>query len=530
MKLIRFHIGDYLVLRDLKIDFGDLTPRSHLTEQPRQYAIDFLVGVNGTGKSTVLRLLGAIFKALESSTLDDIKTGFLLEYLLRSEGDSAENRIIIEHQKDPESGVWQTQFMRNSEPLDAFDENLLPHRVVVLTTGSEDHWLSLQTDRDRRNTQDQTALGLSVAERYQAELPGFLPRPEAQEETPAAQLRRLIFMRQRHLPLVTLCGLISNYGVTEKRKQPLYHILEETNIRSLAGFSLRCRLYEELSSDSARQTVAALRSLATRTVRQGPDLLLVFLNKTDNPSSMVGQILQHESLGRGLALFEQLYPLTEPDEFGNQVLQDVDIFLQLYLPLAKPGQDNATDNVDPAVKPPLHLLKWFSDGEQTFLGRMALLSILDRANTLALLDEPEVHFNDYWKRRIVKLLNSVMREHEVHALITTHSSIALTDVSKDDVIRLERDGVYTSNTPPVPIQTFGADPSDIIVHVFNAPHATGQYSVDEILDLLRQSEEAQNARARQQEIEKLTGKMEGIAPGYFRFRVREQIHRLSNLM
>ena len=56
MRLRRMHITDYLLLRDLDLRLdrpGRLDTGS--------YALDFLVGVNGSGKSTVLRALAQSF-------------------------------------------------------------------------------------------------------------------------------------------------------------------------------------------------------------------------------------------------------------------------------------------------------------------------------------------------------------------------------------------------------------------------------------------------------------------------------------
>jgi ABC-type transport system involved in cytochrome c biogenesis ATPase subunit len=66
MKLERFYIGDYRVLQTLNLDFERLADHHFWIndDNPPAYALDFLVGVNGTGKSTVLRLLGRLFGLL----------------------------------------------------------------------------------------------------------------------------------------------------------------------------------------------------------------------------------------------------------------------------------------------------------------------------------------------------------------------------------------------------------------------------------------------------------------------------------
>jgi len=134
--------------------------------------------------------------------------------------------------------------------------------------------------------------------------------------------------------------------------------------------------------------------------------------------------------------------------------------------------------------PPLHTWDWLSDGERSFLGRMCLFLLFGEVESLILLDEPEVHFNDYWKRHIVSIMDGVFRnkksDHPNHVLIATHSSISLSDVHPEDILILERQDLLTSMISMPRIQTFGADPSDIMVHVFGARYASGEYSADEI--------------------------------------------------
>src|SRR5690606_25375616 len=62
MRLIRFYIGKYRVLNDLLVDF-ERTPQTEYKTQDR-YSLDFLAGVNGTGKRTILHLIGRLFAQL----------------------------------------------------------------------------------------------------------------------------------------------------------------------------------------------------------------------------------------------------------------------------------------------------------------------------------------------------------------------------------------------------------------------------------------------------------------------------------
>ena len=145
----------------------------------------------------------------------------------------------------------------------------------------------------------------------------------------------------------------------------------------------------------------------------------------------------------------------------------------------------------------LLLYDQLSDGEREFLGRLALLHLLESRpddadageaqDALVLLDEPETHYNDVWKRELVAIIGDVLHQHASQVLISTHSSIALTDVFDEEITLLEKreDGI---RVVPVRISTFGADPSEIMVRVFGAPESIGCRSLqwlDEKLDEAR---------------------------------------------
>ncbi len=140
--------------------------------------------------------------------------------------------------------------------------------------------------------------------------------------------------------------------------------------------------------------------------------------------------------------------------------------------------------------PDLLLYDWLSDGERAFLGRMALFHLLGgngsaAANdALILLDEPETHFNDYWKREIVDIIDDSLGNSTAEVVISTHSSIALTDALDSEITLLEKRGIgerVAALIPPVP--TFAASPSDIMRHLFGAPNSIGQRA-KEFLDLV----------------------------------------------
>jgi hypothetical protein len=129
-----------------------------------------------------------------------------------------------------------------------------------------------------------------------------------------------------------------------------------------------------------------------------------------------------------------------------------------------------------------------SDGEQMLLGRMGLLFLLrGQDGSLLLLDEPETHFNDVWKREIVEMVDlGLLNTTAANVIVATHTSIALTDAFAAEVTVLDKtEGHITARG--VTGGLFGTDPGEVSMNLFRADSSIGSRSV-EILDQLLKTE------------------------------------------
>jgi uncharacterized protein (UPF0332 family) len=129
----------------------------------------------------------------------------------------------------------------------------------------------------------------------------------------------------------------------------------------------------------------------------------------------------------------------------------------------------------------------------------------------------------HWKRQIVYLLDEVLQGRHSHVLMATHSSIVLTDVSSEDIIILKREGPYTTQAFNPFIQTFAADPSDILVHVFGGPQALGEQSVTRIQTVLDGLPDLNPDEQRKQLQELLAV----VGPGYWSYRIRRALQDIE---
>ncbi|MFN8439659.1 MAG: hypothetical protein U0175_02765 [Caldilineaceae bacterium] len=338
--------------------------------------------------------------------------------------------------------------------------------------------------------------------------------------------RKIIFVQAYQLPLVALCGLLASRWNPTNDKEILESVLADIKLETLKAFSLRIRSYEKLTARYQRDIIDPLLETADQVVNSGGDKLLLFdIAEQQKKRKEADHRTIYTLYPTPIDLFRQLHLLYEHRPFYDAPLQEVNLFFHRRQEEASTTNNShvgmQTEPVDLSEEsnaPMLLLYDWLSDGERSFLARMALFALFQADNLLILLDEPEVHFNDVWKREIVQKLDQIMSGHSSHAVITTHSSIALSDVPSDDVLVLRRNGRYTTGEEHSPgITTFGADPSDILVHVFGTLSPNGERSRSFIREKIGKLSSAK-------ELNELS---DNVAPGYWRYRIQLEAQGLQ---
>ena len=167
-------------------------------------------------------------------------------------------------------------------------------------------------------------------------------------------------------------------------------------------------------------------------------------------------------------------------------------------------------------------LEDFSDGERELLGRTALLFLLKKQfNAFLLLDEPETHFNDAWKREVVDFVDDqLLQTTPCQVLVSTHSAISLTDVFTKEIGIIVPDGEKTELISP-DLQTFGEDPGELMLRVFGADEAIGRRAA-EYLEAKIQQDWTENNRA---ELEAL---LRQVGAGFYRSELRAALKKLND--
>jgi ABC-type cobalamin/Fe3+-siderophores transport system ATPase subunit len=198
------------------------------------------------------------------------------------------------------------------------------------------------------------------------------------------------------------------------------------------------------------------------------------------------------------------------------VLEDIELFLRRN---DKPEEDSLSDLGDPGVL----RLSEFSDGERLVLARWALFHLLARQDdALLLLDEPETHFNDAWKREIVQVVDTAMGTDASQVLIATHSAIVLSDVFDEEVVLIRKvDGHSTADG--VPDHTFATDPSALMMTVFGADDSIGARAQQRIEAFLLTA--AQKTNPTPDDVRHLQALIRRLGTGFYRTELQTLLNR-----
>ncbi len=144
---------------------------------------------------------------------------------------------------------------------------------------------------------------------------------------------------------------------------------------------------------------------------------------------------------------------------------------------------------------------------------------------LVLLDEPEVHFNEYWKAEFLYYICECFKDSEwgYDFFIATHSAMLVSDAKPEEIHRLQQHEAGVMVYPP-PINTFGANPVDIGRTLFMMEADIGKRSRTEIEAVLKKEISADTATELKTEIQEL---IQVVGPGEWRWRLRTRLREVE---
>ena len=181
----------------------------------------------------------------------------------------------------------------------------------------------------------------------------------------------------------------------------------------------------------------------------------------------------------------------------------------------------------------LHIDETLSDGELGFIRRFALIMLMrelkgEENRSLLLLDEPETHFNENWKRHFIYLIKEALKDTYHDVFIATHSAMLITDVKRDELYHLElvNDKIKTF---PVCLNTYATNIVDIGKALFDLEADIGEYSKKELENLIKGIDKTTNQRFKTIDKHKqaLQNILKEVGPGEWRWKIRSKINQLE---
>lgn len=604
-------------LTDTAVVFGREELIAKALSLPRQGSLNFVVGVNGSGKSTILRVLYRIFRSLNLRERPTLPMTLAWDRSTDSDGVTA--LLHVTNRKDchsffaickqiPSSArhqEWEaiTAALANKEshPLitdletisgqDAFTSPLLlahlPKRLIAYTSGAGEPWEhldqpvfhpkmeeegQLQAEDDRphgwsmeREWEEEHPLRVSnVLTRYAwgterskysvptaiADLTGETVERLREELGPLEEIRRKVltnhmsrsekldgfFFRldpsQLRYAGITLglwqtakeladCGeekqrealrdTLINQRASDAQAKDARRVLNEIDWFWPTHLSLTYHDAGDLVGTRQHEELLCLVALADEVIAQprGRHRAVFSLGPSDRIN--LGKKLKAASYSMPSSGIDIITKRVDGSKTGAEAIlrilssdRDIDSTpMEVFTRLRDWERTGLLEEITVTVKR-LHSTEdaegkpddvivtydQLSDGEQMLLCRMGLLFLLrGQDGSLLLLDEPETHFNDVWKREIVEMIDmGLLNSTRANVIVATHTSIALTDAFAAEVTVLDKNresGVTTARG--VKGGLFGTDPGEVNMNLFGADSSIGSRSV-ELLDQLLKTE------------------------------------------
>jgi ABC-type cobalamin/Fe3+-siderophores transport system ATPase subunit len=589
MRLRYLHLQNYPPISNIKVCFASGSPLG------RECAIRFVVGVNGSGKSNLLRAVAEVFLALSDLRVPAFPVS--LVYELGARGSLSHRTLLLHCPGDrQQASLWlQERFQFDDgdgqEVFEAFVEHLalngiptvpgftalidrgrwpqrdstppqiaLPSAVLAYTTGDLRPWRSVWSRNqnaeglqrgDADSDEEERPAGWTAAQ----ERALLVARPtfEATRDfdkriatVEADSFRRPLLLDATLLKCALLAVALPQAFIEttdypgraeadaamarlrrrSDNKNGLQELLERGGWHHLVSVAFRSRLQTAQWDQKVCETAHDWWLCASEVFAEPHpaearrtlvfDLKGAFDAQTPSFASAARDELQ-TCTTHGEALWALLGGAKDASAFElftrllelNQVGLFDDVLIRLRrAPLPSDDDVNEADDIG--------VLRYeeLSDGEQMVLGRMALFHLLQgQQDALLLLDEPETHFNDKWKREIVDIIDDAIGHTSNDVLISTHSAIVLSDVFNNEIVMVQKTA-SGSTVRSVDEPTFGTDPSALMMTVFGADDSIGKRAQEFIEGKLRQ------ATGTQAEILDLERLIDRMGSGFYRSELR----------
>lgn len=516
MKLEYLYVDGYKGLKKLAIDFK---------EQSSLVTIDFLIGRNGSGKSSVLEAIGLIF----TRVMQDELPGFDFEIRYRMSDDTVVFMKPLKNNQRGPDGRRQRLFIQVTQQgvthsYDKLPGQYMPDRIISYCSGANNSMediliasprASLASDLyDFALSDEQNTEGIREVLDYYEQLDAN-PRALYLDAVTSKFIVPLLFailpldLQKRTEKTVTDAYFKMRDGLMERLNMSLipvafsFRVNDERleHLWDLPQMGLLGRLFGKDSDKSEMICDWVVGRLSDAAVDEegalAAESTVVFTYSLYDPSNK--NAYYHPGLqtffdGNPFILLSAL--LTA---YREGVISDIHFTYR--------KNDEAG----------LYELEALSDGELMWFARMGLILLAQShcgENTLFLLDEPDVHFNDDWTMEFINYIYKLSSGTHHAFLIATHATLILTDAMYEQIHLLDNESGRKTEVRPLNISTFAAQREEIAKQVFGAG-SIGSFASASVTAMMDETDP-----------EKMKENISRLGPGYERFRLYEQFYTL----
>ena len=510
MKLEYLYLDGYKGLKDLSLYFQ---------KQEFPASINFLIGKNGSGKSSLLEALGLIFTRIMQEEVPGFD--FKIQY---SMPDETVIRAMPDNQ-DKSKGKLLVEIIKKQGTViqaNKIPNEYLPDRMVSYCSGAnhsmEDVLLKSSKEALVEELYD---LSLLEEEADGQQVNQVLTYCEQLENNPRvlsldAETSKFI------LPVLYSILPLELYKKDNQKEVTEYYRLREMLVKRMSvelvpsAFSFRVnREALEHSGDIPQLNIL------NRLLEEGTAADYIKHGWSSNQTGEDGSPLEEVT---AVFLFQKQDQNLEISYFhsGLQQFFGGNPFLLLSV-LLTAHEAGVIDHIEFLYKmgkeKGLYHLEALSDGELMWLARTGLVLMAQPhcgENTLFLYDEPDVHFNDDWNKDFMKILYELSKNTYHQFLIATHSTLLLTDARHEQLTLVRQVPGKNTEVSRAGISTFAAQRDAIAREIFHAD-AIGSYAKETVQQMLKEKDK-----------EKMKENISKLGPGYQRFRLYEQYYALKD--
>lgn len=431
MKLEYLAIDGYKNLKNLEI---------HFQKQSSTTAIDFLIGRNGSGKSSVLEAIGLIFTRIMQNETPGF--AFDLKYKMPDgieihvRAQAEEQKLLVTIRKDGQE-----------ETVNRIPGEYLPDRIVSYCSGSKHAMEEILVQSPREalisDLYDQMKLGGEADARKILEIksdyegldnhPRVLSLDAATAKIVVPVLFAILPFEKQKLP-----AEVKKYG---RLRRMLIRRLNVNLVPAAFSFCVQDDLLEQMANLPQIGILHELLSEGGQKkmsdaayIRNG--IYTERMTEDGSPAAVRKAVFLYRRYEQEK---EGYYHPGLQEFFSGNPFTFISVLLAAY----RAGVISEIQFMYcSGKKQGLFEMDALSDGELMWLARMGLVLLAQSycgENTLFLYDEPDVHFNDDWNCSFMKLLYQLSQKKHHQFLVATHSTQILTDALYEQLHLLDHE-------------------------------------------------------------------------------------------